>query len=281
MRTIYDGRLFAVGVIAVLLFPTGPAMAGKRVPRPDHVVVVMEENHGYDQIIGSADAPYINSLASEGALFTDSHAIEHPSQPNYLDLFSGSNQGVTDDSCPHSFDADNEGHQLIAAGFRFAGYSEDLPAKGSEVCTYGTYARKHAPWTDFTDLAARTNLPFTKFAKDFKNVDLPAVSWVIPNLEHDMHNGTIAEGDSWLGDNLSGYVTWAQSHNSLLIVTWDEDEQKEGNRIATIFVGPMVKAGQYGEGVNHYRVLRTIEAMYGLAPLANAAGLKPIKDVWQ
>jgi len=215
------------------------------------------------------------------ALFTDSHAIAHPSQPNYLDLFCGSNQGVTNESCPHSFAADNEGHQLIEAGFSFAGYSEGLPKKGSEVCTYGAYARKHSPWTNFTDLPARSNLPFTRFAKDFNNVALPTVAWVIPNLNDDMHNGTVAQGDTWLQNNLSSYVSWAQSHNSLLIVTWDEDDGSQGNRVATIFVGPMVKPGQYGEAINHYTVLRTIEAMYGLPALGNAAGVNPIKDVWQ
>jgi acid phosphatase len=274
-------RLLVMGATAVLLYAAGPAMTGNRIPVPDHVVIVMEENHGYSQIIGAQAAPYVNALAAQGALFTDSHAIGHPSQPNYLDLFSGSNQGVTNDSCPHSFAADNEGNQLRMAGFSFVGYSEDLPDKGSEVCTYGAYARKHAPWTNFTDLPAGTNQPFMKFAKDFNNVRLPTVAWVIPNLDDDMHDGTIAQGDKWLKKHLSGYVAWAQSHNSLLIVTWDEDEQTEGNHIATIFVGPMVKPGQYGEAIDHYTVLRTIEAMYGLPALGNAAGVKPIKDVWQ
>src|SRR5438093_9035376 len=72
-------------------------------PRPDHLVLLIEENRGYSQIIGSTSAPYINSLAQRGALMTNSFAIEHPSQPNYLDLFSGSNQGITSDSCPHTF----------------------------------------------------------------------------------------------------------------------------------------------------------------------------------
>src|SRR5712692_3823287 len=52
-------------------------------PHFDHIVIAIEENHAYSQIIGSGDAPYINSLASQGALFTDSHAIQHPSDPNY------------------------------------------------------------------------------------------------------------------------------------------------------------------------------------------------------
>ena len=64
------------------------------VPRPDHVVIVIEENHSYSEIIGSPAAPYINSLAQQGALITNSLAVMHPSEPNYLDLFSGSNQGA-------------------------------------------------------------------------------------------------------------------------------------------------------------------------------------------
>jgi len=66
-----------------------PAVAAS-IPAPAHVIVVMEENHGYAEIIGSGQAPYINTLATQGALFTNSFAITHPSQPNYLALFSGS-----------------------------------------------------------------------------------------------------------------------------------------------------------------------------------------------
>ncbi len=116
-------------------------------PLPAHVVVVIEENHGYSQVIGSSQAPYINTLASDGALFTNSHAITHPSQPNYLAFFSGSTQGIIDDSCPHTFSAANLGSELIAAKKTFTGYSEGLPSIGSEVCVSGEYVRKHAPWT--------------------------------------------------------------------------------------------------------------------------------------
>jgi acid phosphatase len=239
----------------------------------------MEENHGYSEIIGSPNAPYINSLAQSGALFTKSYAIAHPSQPNYLDLFSGANQGVTNDSCPHSFAVDNEGSELIALGLSFAGYSEGLPAKGSQVCTYGKYARKHSPWTNFTNLPAKTNLPYTKFPADYTR--LPTVSWVIPNLDDDMHDGSIQQGDTWLKNNLSAYLAWAETHNSLLIVTWDEDDGGQANHIATIFAGPMIRPGQYSETINHYTVLRTIEAMYGLTPLGNSASVKPIRDVWE
>jgi len=78
--------------------PTGtllPKIANS-MPKPDHIVIAIEENHAYSQIIGSDSAPYINSLVADSfsAIFINSYAITYPSQPNYLDLFSGSDQGV-------------------------------------------------------------------------------------------------------------------------------------------------------------------------------------------
>ena len=246
---------------------------------PDHVVVVIEENHSFSQIIGSSSAPFINSLAQQGALFTQSFAVEHPSQPNYLDLFSGSNQGVTDDSCPHSFSTENLATELTAAGQTFTGFSEDLPAAGSTVCTSGAYAEKHAPWVNFTNVPAASNQPFTSFPTDFTN--LPAISIIDPNLNDDMHDGTIAQGDTWLQQHLNTYIQFAQTHNSLFVLTFDEDDNASGNQIATIFVGPMVKQGQFTETINHFNVLRTLEDLYGLTHAGSAASATPISDVWK
>src|SRR5258708_1242870 len=94
-----------------------------------------------------------------------------------------------------------------------------------------------------------------------------------------MHNNVISQGDAWLRDNLNDYALWAQTHNSLLIVTFDEDNNMEGNRIPTIFLGQMVQPGQYGEYIDHYSVLRMLEDMYGLGDqgyLGGAADRAPI-----
>jgi hypothetical protein len=241
-------------------------------------VIVIEENHSYSEIIGSPDAPYINSLAAQGALFTQSYAITHPSQPNYLDLFSGFNQGVTDDSCPHYFTTDNLGLYVLNASLTFGGYSEDLPSVGSTVCTSGAYARKHAPWVNFTNIPTSTNLPYSYFPTDYTT--LPTVSFVIPNLDDDMHDGTIQQGDSWLQQHLDAYVQWAVTHNSLFIMTFDEDDGSQGNRIATMFVGQMVVPGRYSELIYHFNLLRTLEDMYDL-PYAGVSGnYQPVTDVW-
>jgi FOG: PKD repeat len=256
------------------------AQAGA-VPRPDHVVVVVEENHSESDIIGdTTDAPYINNtLVPEGALMTNSFAVTHPSQPNYLALFSGSTQGVTDDTCPVGpFATDNLAHQLQSNGQTFTAYSEGLPSVDSTACTSGEYARKHAPWTDFSNVAAGSSQPFSSFPTDY--TQLPAVSFVVPNLMDDMHDGTIAQGDSWLQSNLDGYVQWARTHNSLLVVTWDEDDNTESNQIPTIIVGQHALAGQYSEQINHYNVLRTIEEAYGLPSVGSATQAAPITDIW-
>lgn len=252
------------------------------IPRYDHVVVVVMENASRSSIVGNTvDAPYINSLLSSGANFTQAYAVTHPSQPNYLALFSGSTQGITDDTCPHTFGADNLGNQLIAAGYTFAGYSETMPSIGYTGCGYGVsgYVRRHNPWVDFSNLAPSTNLPYTSFPSDF--TQLPTLSFVIPNLCNDMHDCSIATGDTWLSSHIDTYVNWAKTHNSLLILTWDEnDNLAEGNQVITLFVGANINAGAYAERIDHYRVLRTLEDMYGLAPLGNASATTPITDVW-
>jgi hypothetical protein len=245
---------------------------------PDHVLVVMMENHSYSDVIGSSAAPYLNALAGQGASFDHSFAITHPSEPNYLALFSGSTQGLTDDSCPHTFSGANLGQELISAGDTFRGYSESMPSDGYTGCTDGNYARKHSPWINFSNVPAASNLTYANFPSDYST--LPRVSFVIPNLQDDMHDGTVQQGDTWLQKNLDGYAQWAKNHNSLLIVTWDEDDNSQNNQIPTIFVGAAVTAGNYSESINHYSVLRTIEDLYGLPHAGASASATPITDIW-
>ncbi len=242
------------------------------------MVVVVEENRAAQTVLGNSSAPFIDSLVRTGANFTRSYAESHPSEPNYLALFSGSTQGVTDDSCPHTYTSDNLAHEVLASGRSFASYSQGLPSRGFTGCRSGDYVRKHAPWVNWPSVPAATSHPATDFPTDFAT--LPALSFVIPDLRHDMHDGTVAEGDRWLQQNLSGYISWARTHNSLLILTFDEDDHTANNRIATIFVGQRVSPGSYAERVDHYRLLRTIEDAFALPALGAAAATQPITDVW-
>ena len=307
---------------------TSPLSWPAGLPVYDHIVIVVEENKDYEEIIGNANAPYINNmLKREGANFTQMYGEEHLSQGNYFWMFSGDNQTIgfidqvpSEANNPHyPFTTANLGARLIAKGRTFKGYAESLPQIGftGEKAAADLYARKHVPWISFanvpngTTAAESSNLRFADFPSDLAQYEaLPTVAFVIPNLANDMHNGPIAEsipaGDRWLQQHLDAYYQWAKAHNSLLILTFDENNDKRGyrgltnplvdpqtcvgtgrdheycvdlkNRIVTIFAGAHIKPGDYpeGKGITHVNILRTLEAMYGLlkagAQQPNAAG---------
>ncbi len=294
--------LLITGLIIILTGIFSSFQGPNGIPRFDHVVVVMEENHGYSELIGSLNAPYINELAKGGTLFTDSHGIGHPSQPNYLAFYSGSTQGVIDDGClinQTPFKTPNLGAALISKGLTFKGYAQTMPTAGflgcvsliSKLTAENLYARKHTPWVNWIGtgancLPATASVPMTAFPKDFNK--LPTVSFVVPNMDYDMHNiglpgdtAAIKRGDKWLKTHLSAYARWAKKHNSLLIVTFDEDDYdpQNGNRIPTIFYGAKVNHSEYSGAINHYNVLHTLEVMYSL-PSPDGVSASPISGIW-
>ncbi len=285
-----------VAALAAML----PCPAAAAPHRYDRVVIVVEENRTAGQVVGDlVNAPYITSLANGGVSLASMFAIEHPSQPNYLQLFSGSNQGVVDDNLPPDFSITptasfpyrtaNLGAELIAAGFTFAGFSEQIEAAGAnDWADYDPhsatdpgikYRRKHNPWANWVakilplpsnQLTGGVNRSFAQFPTNFSQ--LPTVSFVVPNQDHDMHDGSRKQGDDWLAANLNAYAVWARTNNSLLVITWDEDDYNEDNQIPTVFHGAHLRNGTVAAGHwTLHNLLRTIEDMYGIATHAGAA----------
>lgn len=328
------------GIVTLASRPSVAADSGK-LPRPSHIVVVIEENKSFADVVGTSKAPfphapYLGKLAKKGALLTQYHALHHPSQPNYIEIFSGSNQGLVDDCCPLQacqpqqpcnhpdelcstdstspavFPGPSLGGLLIQKGLSFTGYAESLPEDIWACCNQHFYARKHCPWLDFKDVPATnpdgsgTTKDFTAFNTDMTGGKLPTVSFVIPNLIHDMHslpgphppdnNDTdkqlISAGDQWLKENMDAYVTWAMKNNGLLVVTWDENDDAcdttpcstfpPANHIPTILVGPMVRPGSRSSRLySHYSLLRTILDMYELKRIGGSQQALPIDDIWR
>lgn len=272
-------HLLAIVLFAVVLAPV--ARAGQ-LPRPDHVVVVIEENRGYAQIMDKRNSnSYIQALANRGVLFTQSYGVAHPSQPNYLALFSGVTHGITNNACPNTFDSDNLATRLLDSGLSFASFSESLPEVGDVTCMSGAYHRKHNPVSNWQGkrLAAGLNQRFADFPQDFSK--LPTISFVIPDQDNDMHDGSFEAADDWLKTRIAPYADWAMEHNSLLILTWDEDNYQADNHIVTILVGPMVKAGKSVQRINHYSVLRTLLDFYDLPALGASHDAEAINGVWE
>jgi phosphatidylinositol-3-phosphatase len=287
-------RAISYWVISLMIISqTRLVISQTTIPKPDHIVIAIMENHSFEQLMDSSAAPYIHSLTNDtlSALFTDSHAEMHPSQPNYIILFSGSAQGVKNDSMPKNtpFTTPNLGRQLIDSGKTFVTYSEGLPEVGYNGVYTNQYARKHNPVTNWmgtgtNQVPLTTNQPFTAFPSGDYSF-LPTVCYVVPNLKHDMHNGTdperITTGDQWLKDSLDGYIQWAKNNNSLFILSLDEDNYTPDNHIITIFTGQMVLSGQYSTKINHFSVLHTIEEMYGLPFIGDSLIYAPITYCWK
>lgn len=312
-------------------------------PQYDHIVLVIDENKNNTEIRGSALAPYINNtLLPNSADLTHFVAETHPSQPNYLHLFSGSNQGVTQDGLPGTpaepgtlaapppFHTPNLGRELLNAGKTFGAFSESLPSVGYTGETYSAdpglneYVRKHNPTVDWQDDAATAAsnpnaLPSSvnRSFSDFTTItggsggfsSLPAFSLVVPNEQNDMHDGSITQGDTWLANNIEPYRQWAQTHNSLLIFTFDESDlgmlqADPNNQIITTISGQGVVDGKYDEAaisrfrlsnaaapdtaIDHYNLLRTIEGIDGTAHDASdvaarnsLADVQPITDIFR
>jgi len=276
------------------------------VARPDHVVVVVLQDRASDAL-GNPIWDYLNSIAQTGLVYTNSHGVTHPSEPNSLALYSGSTQGITDNGRHHNFSGPNLARSLFNAGLSFSGYIESLPSNGSQVAQAGDgvypdlYTRNLNPMAQFTDIGIdpNTGLPRPNSAVNrtfghFSSIptndysSLPTVSYVIPNTLHNAHGSNAMEpwagspdeenndvlrnmADNWLAANINAYLEWAKQNNSLLIMTQDEERWTGGTAqtITTLVHGDadLFNPGTNGDNVNHYNLLRTITDMYGLAPL--------------
>jgi phosphatidylinositol-3-phosphatase len=286
-------RALAVACAALVLTGCGasPMTAAPALPPPSalprsassHVVVIVMENEEAHDVLGSSDAPYLNSLARRYAVATDSYAIRHPSLPNYLALTSGSTQAITSDCTDCHVAGRNLVDQLEAAHLSWKGYMEDIPRPCSQVAGAGNYAKKHDPFMYYDDIVrspsrCRGVVGFGALASDLRRGTLPAFSFISPNLCHDMHDCGVATGDRFLSGLVPQLLHELGPHG-FLVVTWDEGSSDagccvdaHGGRIATIVAGPGVRRGARStSAVDHYGVLRTVENALGLPPLGGAA----------
>ena len=296
----------------LLLLATGHRSYAQPLPVPDHIIILIEENETNTRVICSgcnSYAPWLNALAtdSNAAYFSNMQSVDHPSQPNYLEMFCGYNPGWPgyceggtqgDDSIlGWPFTSVNLASQLLQAGLSFKTYSEDLPYAGYEGKTYApAYARKHNPVTNWQGTGTNQvpdslNQPFTAFPDSLHYNLLPTLCYVVPDLNNDMHNGTgdtsITKADNWFHKYFNSLLPWVMAHNSLLVVTWDESNTLSCtvNPIPTIFYGPMVKGGSYTQQASSYSELRTYEDMYHLNQYGGycgaAADSSPITYCWK
>jgi hypothetical protein len=281
--------------------PTPTHAALSIVPRLDHVYLIVMENKGSGSIIGSSDAPYINQLIRQNGLATAYTAVDHPSQPNYIALWSGDPQGVRDDRV-HRINATNVGDQLEATGKTWKVFAQNLPIaddSGGPTCYTGSkasggpdgkgnYVRKHEPAISFVDVSNDT-ARCTAHISDFSHFD-PATAnleLVVPNLCNDMHDCSVQTGDSWLQRWLPSHIletpTW-KSSNSAIFIVWDEGSSNQGGggNVPTIVISKRTPAGFTSSTPHdHYSLLRTIEEAFGVGCLKNACSANTLGEFFR
>ena len=258
------------------------------IPSFDHIFVIIMENHSFAQIIGATDAPYTNELVATYGLAANYTAVAHPSLPNYLALTGGDTFGVTTDCTDCFQSAPNlAADRLIPSGMTWRAYMESMPSAAYVGDAY-PYMQKHNPFVYYDDI--RTSpakfanvVPYTQLATDLATADTtPNFGWITPNMTDDMHDGTIAQGDTWLSTAVPALLGAPAftTQRSLLFITWDENDDSPGNQVATLVIADGVPKGfQSRVAYNHYSLLRTIETAWNLAPLtANDAAASPMSD---
>jgi hypothetical protein len=269
--------------------PGPSASTAPGVPVFGHIFVIVMENEEATSIIGNSAAPYINSLAMHYGVATNYTAVAHPSEPNYLALWSGSTQGVADDGVYNFSSGTTLGDQVEASGRSWHVAAENVPvsscytgatASGGPDGT-GTYARKHEPAISWTSVSG--NATQCGRITDFSHFD-PTVGqlWFIaPNLCHDMHDCSIATGDAWLQGWLPRILSSAAFTNGVVFLTWDEGSTGTGGggKVATVVISPLARtAFSSATAHTHYSLLRTIERSWALGCLANTCGANDLRE---
>jgi hypothetical protein len=282
------------GVSASVSAPTAGPSATKpcldhTVPRHyTHVIWIFLENHSFNTIIGSHQAPYLNSIASKCGLATNYHNITHPSLPEYVAATSGVGYAglarfLTD--CNPTGSCVTSAPSIFGQGETWRSYEESMPANCGKT-NAGNYAVRHNPAAYYTTLkgCGKFDVPFGKLKGDLSHSRLPAFSFITPNLIDDMHNGTIADGDKWLSVNLPTILNSPEYRDgsTAVFITWDEGEgtgygigvhcavntTNPSCHIAAIVISPSTKAGTRSKTLfNHYSLLGTAEQLLGLRKL--------------
>ncbi len=285
----------AVAALALILAACGTARTTRSVQTtpsptaqtsggpPAHVAVILMENEEFADIIGSKDAPYINSLARTYALASSMFATTHPSLPNYLALTGGSTFGIDSDCTDCSVGATGIVDQLERAGLSWKAYMQDLPHPCFTGAGAGDYAKKHDPFAYYTRITgdpARCNriVPLSQLSADERSGKLPRYIWITPNLCNDMHDCDVATGDRFLSKLVPPLLA-ALGPRGALFITWDEGSSDDGccrlasgGHIVTIAAGGLARRrARLNSPADHYSLLQTIEDVLGLPRLRGAA----------
>jgi phosphatidylinositol-3-phosphatase len=243
------------------------------------ILVIMEENHSAGEVFPSG-MPYLWRLAQRYGYASNWNAVAHPSLPNYLAIFGGSAFNSPADCAPGggcSYPAPSVFGQALARGETARAYEESMPVP-CDTSTSGAYDVNHNPWAYFPteagacragDVPAGTPAGGA-LVSNVRAGSLPAVGLITPNLNHDGHNGTLAQADAWLHSWLPVLMSGPDWHQGRLAIVVVFDEGDTTNQVAFVFIAPGVSGAVIRQPADHYALTRLIDQVIGAQPLRQA-----------
>jgi phospholipase C len=272
--------------------PSTPAAAPPTAPPHwgGTVFTIVMENHSRGQILGNKQAPYINSLANQNAVAEGYHdSFVHPSEPNYFWMVAGQNFGVLDDADPAAHHLSATSHiadQIELAGLTWKSYQESM-GDPCGLTSHGRYAAKHNPFAYFNDINGwdgkafhpelRCNahvVDYSQLDADIANGAIPRYAFITPNLDNDMHDGSIALGDSWLAREVPKLLaTDAYKNGGVIFLMWDEGGGSPASDDPPFLaISPNVAPGMHSQvDYDTSSYLKTVQDVLALTPLPCAA----------
>jgi len=280
-------RIFII--VAILTLCAAGMFGGT--PQSKHVVLVVEENHSFDAVITRGGMPYLKSLAERYTLLTNYYGNHHPSIGNYFMMTTGQTIS-TNDGYNGTVPYDNLISQLVTANKTWKAYGDSLPEQGYIGGNERPYVKKHFPIAYFenvrNDPAQRKNLvPAEQFIADLRTQGLPDFSMLIPNLDHDAHDGSLKEADDWLRRYIEPLLANPDfQKDGILIVTFDEsvksDPDHGGGHITTVVIGPLAKE-HFADATfyQHESLFATLEQILGLPRLKLVENVAAIENAFK
>ena len=204
LRGLSLSFLTALVAASALVAPPVRAQDASAVPPYDHIFVIVEENHGFSDVIGNPAAPNLNALAEKFGLATDYFGISHPSEPNYVALLGGNTFGINSDNPYYTNPIDQPSliQQLDNANISWKAYLQGLPHPDYRGICYPLkcngspdsdplYVSKHDGIQNFTaSLSAadwNRQVPVDQLDGDLSSGRVPSFGYIIPTECSDQH----------------------------------------------------------------------------------------------
>jgi len=258
-----------------------------------HIFLLVEENRSYSTVYHN-QMPWLSALGDKFGIATNYYSDDPGSLLDYLWLSSGSGEqsfGCTGNDCAHTITDDNIFRQLIKAGRSWRVYADSLPGTGFMGAHAGNYVKRHNPavwYSDVVDDAHQQQniVPFTQFPTDLAADTLPDFALIVPDLQHDAHDGSPQKADQWLKQNIGPLISskhFQPGSNSVMFITFDNADGDAQGQVLTVVAGAKVIPGvKVSAPFRHENTLRTIMEQLGIPNYpGESANVAPMSQFFQ